>query len=111
VDKELVRWSQPGCCDQWLFVQVETSDELYPLGSILGLGCFNILISGLDSGIECTLSKFADNTKLSGTIDTIEERDTIQRYPGMLKNWAHENLMRFNKAKYKVLYLVRGNPK
>lgn len=35
MDKELVRWSQPGCCDQWLFVQVETSDELYPLGSIL----------------------------------------------------------------------------
>ena len=29
----------------------------------------------------------------------------------MLRNWAHKNLIRFNRAKYKVLHLSLGNPR
>ncbi|GAB0177185.1 cAMP-dependent protein kinase inhibitor alpha [Grus japonensis] len=61
-----------------------------------------------DSGIERTLSKFADGTKLCGAVNTLEGRDAIQRD---LDRRVCANLMKFNKAKYKVLHGGRGNSK
>lgn len=70
---------------QWTPV---TSD--IPQRSRLG-PLFNIFVRAMDSGIENTLSKSANEIRLRGVVEMLEERDDIQRDLDGLERRSHAN--------------------
>jgi len=60
---------------------------------------------------QCTLSKFAGDTKLGRVADMPEGHAAIPRDINRLEKWADRNLMNFNQEQCKVLHVEKNNPR
>lgn len=74
LDGHSPRVTVSSCMSRWRLVI-----SGFPQQSFSGLVLFNSFFNDTDSGTECTLGKFADNTKLGGTVDIIKGRDATQK--------------------------------
>ena len=82
-----------------------------PQGSVLGPILFLIYVNDIDDGLNCKVSKFADDTKIACKVTTTRERETLQSDLDRLTHWANEWQMKFNIEKCKVLHIGSNNNK
>ena len=82
-----------------------------PQGSVLGLELFNIFVGDMDSGIKGPPA--SSLTTPSCVVQSTRWREGMchPKGPGQAGELGCANLMKFNKAKCKVLHMGRGNPK
>ncbi|PKU48624.1 rna-directed dna polymerase from mobile element jockey-like [Limosa lapponica baueri] len=104
-DKEIIRWTELKATSK------ETARGCYGLLYLLSRSSNFFKLMGIpkDSGKECKLSKFADDSKMSDATDMLKGRGTIQMDLDRLEEWVLVNFMHVNKAKFKVLNMGQGN--
>ncbi len=90
----------------WLHSQVEPHR-----GSVLGLVLFIIYIDYIDVGLNSSISKSADDTKIGNSIITDHGRMSLQEELDKISDWSQTWEMPFNANKCQILQVGTSNKK
>jgi len=93
-----------GCGSSWRWVSSGV-----PQGSVLGPILFLLYINDLENGVMSWILKFADDTKIFGKANSIEDKNLLQKDLDRLIEWSLEWLMMFNTKKCKVMHIGSRN--
>jgi len=93
-----------GSLSDWLLVLSGV-----PQGSVLGPILFLIYINDLDFGVKNFILKFADDTKLFGSVLNSSEYSQLQDDINSLIKWSEDWQMSFNIGKCKVMHFGQTN--
>ena len=75
-----------------------------PQGTVLGPVLFLIFINDLGNKLfESTISFFADDTRISNKIESLVDKDTLQREVLDVLEWSRSNNMELNQRKFELL--------
>jgi len=93
-----------GHMSEWIYV---TSSVIQ--GSVLGPTCFIMYINDLEENVDCSVSKFADDTKMYMDVSTKEGNRVLQRDIDKVVEWADKWQMEFNSEKCAVMHIGSNN--
>lgn len=117
IDGELLRWivmwlkercqivGFRGSCSEWR----ECGAVYHSPGSVLGPVLFLIFIDDLDEDLASSVLKFADDTKVFGVVNSVDDRNKLQSDLKRLVDWSDKWQMKFNVGKCKVMHFGKGN--
>ncbi len=80
-----------------------------PQGSLLDPVLFIIYVNDIDEGLTCKISKFADDTKITGRGTTTAEKALLQSDLDRLVNWTGKWQMTYYIDKCKILHIGNYN--
>lgn len=82
-----------------------------PQGSILGPLCFILFINDLPRLVENSIVLFADDVKLFGPTESVDQHESIQNDLNEVIHWTHLWQLPLNLKKCAVLHLGQKNPR
>jgi len=88
---------------EWDYLWLVTGHQQYSSG-FGSRATFLQYINKLDAGVESTISKSANDTKLGGAVVSHEGQEALQRDPDKWDHWAMTDGMKFNKSKCQILH-------
>ena len=78
-----------------------------PQRSVLGPLLFIVDINDLEENVAGLISKFADDTKIGGVVDSEEDCQRIQQDINRLETWTEKWQMEFNPDKSEIMHFGR----
>lgn len=78
---------------------------IVPGNCVHGLPLLNFFIIDMDKKLDGLLIKFADDTKLLGISNMLENNPISKWFWQAVEHWTKSNKMPYNGDKYKILHL------